>query len=111
MFYNVFSTFFLPYIASQITMFQIHCWRRTVHGNGLQLATLLSRVVTPYEGLFNPLKRLLTICRDYVAVKSKLKHPPRAYPGHLTSFPAREGGNLEFDELSLPGGGEFDHYS
>ena len=30
----------------------------------------------------------------YVPVKWKLKHPPRAYPGHLTSFPAREGGNL-----------------
>ena len=29
-----------------------------------------------------------------VPVKSKLQHPPRAYPGHLTSFPAREGGNL-----------------
>ena len=36
---------------------------RVSSGNGLQLATLLSRVVTPYEGLFNPLKRLLTICR------------------------------------------------
>ena len=29
-----------------------------------------------------------------VSVKSKLQHSPRAYPGHLTSFPAREGGNL-----------------
>ena len=37
-----------------------------------------------------------------VPVKSKLKHPPRAYPGHLTSFTAREGGN---DELGLPGAG------
>ena len=27
-----------------------------------------------------------------VSVKSKLQHPPRAYPGHLTSFPAREEG-------------------
>ena len=46
-----------------------------------------------------------------VPVKSKLKHPrPRAYPGHLTSFRAREGGR-EFDELSLPRGGAFDHYS
>ena len=27
-----------------------------------------------------------------VSVKSKLRHPPRAYPGHLTSFPAREEG-------------------
>ena len=35
-----------------------------------------------------------TTFRRYVPVKSKLKHPPRAYPGHLTSFPAREGGNL-----------------
>ena len=30
-----------------------------------------------------------------VPVKSKLQHPPhRAYPGHLTPFLAREGGNL-----------------
>ena len=27
-------------------------------------------------------------------MKSKVEHPPRAYPGHLTSFPAREGENL-----------------
>ena len=40
---------------------------------------------------------------DYVSVKSKLKHPPRAYPGHLTSFPAREGGNLM--NLVFPGAG------
>ena len=39
----------------------------------------------------------------YVSVKSKLKHPPRAYPGHLTSFPAREGGNLM--NLVFPGAG------
>ena len=38
-----------------------------------------------------------------VSVKSKLKHPPRAYPGHLTSFPAREGGNLM--NLVFPGWG------
>ena len=56
-----------------------------------------------------------------VPVKSKLKHPPpppRTYPGHLTSFPAREGGNLI--NLVFPGtgiwslligGGEFDRYS
>ena len=34
---------------------------------------------------------------SYVPVKSKLQHPPppfRAYPGHLTSFLAPEGGNL-----------------
>ena len=53
-----------------------------------------------------------------VSVKSKLKHsppPPPAYPGHLTSFPAREGGDLM--NLVFPGagnlitthrGGEFD---
>ena len=29
-----------------------------------------------------------------VSVKSKLQHPPRAYPEHLTPFLAREGGNL-----------------
>ena len=33
---------------------------------------------------------------------------PRAYPGHLTSFPAREGGNLI--NLVFPGRA-FDHYS
>ena len=44
-----------------------------------------------------------------------LNIPPRAYPGHLTSFPARVGGNLI--NLVFPGagiwslligGGEFD---
>ena len=30
----------------------------------------------------------------YVPVKSKLKHPPRAYPGHLTPVPVRKGGHL-----------------
>ena len=30
----------------------------------------------------------------YVPVKLKLQHPPWAYPGHLTPFLAREGGNL-----------------
>ena len=31
----------------------------------------------------------------YVPVKSKLQHPlPRAHPGHLRRFRAREGGNL-----------------
>ena len=34
--------------------------------------------------------------------------PPRACPGHLTSFPARKGGNLI--NLVFPGAG-FDHYS
>ena len=32
--------------------------------------------------------------RLYAPVKSTLKHPPQAYPGHLMSFAAREGGNL-----------------
>ena len=32
-------------------------------------------------------------CGHNVSVKSKLKLPPPP-PGHLTSFPAREGGNL-----------------
>ena len=39
-----------------------------------------------------------------------LNIPPPGITGHLTSFPAREGGR-EFDELSLPQGGAFDHYS
>ena len=43
------------------------------------------------------------ILDDNVSVKSKLKHPPWAYPGHLTSFPAREGGNLI--NLVFPGVG------
>ena len=30
----------------------------------------------------------------HLSVKSKLQHPPWAYPGHLTPFLAREGGNL-----------------
>ena len=34
--------------------------------------------------------------------------PPRAYPGHLMSFPAQEGGNLI--NLVFPGWA-FDHYS
>ena len=38
-----------------------------------------------------------------VPVKSKLKHSPRAYPGDLTPFPAREGGNLM--NLVFPGAG------
>ena len=41
--------------------------------------------------------------RFYVPVQSKLKHPPPAYPGHLTSFLAREGGNLI--NLVFPGAG------
>ena len=44
-------------------------------------------------------------CTTYVPVKLKLKHPPhpQAYPVHLTSFPAREGGNLI--NLVFPGAG------
>ena len=38
-----------------------------------------------------------------VPVKSKLKHPPGAYPGHLTSFAAREG--VKLMNLILPGAG------
>ena len=39
-------------------------------------------------------KERLVLLPTNVSVKSKLKHPPRAYPGHLASFAAREGGNL-----------------
>ena len=46
----------------------------------------------------------------YVPVKSKLKHAPRAYPGHLTSSRSCPGGR-EFNELSFPRGGAFDDYS
>ena len=35
---------------------------------------------------------------------------PLAYPGYLTSFAARARGR-EFDELILPWGRAFDHYS
>ena len=45
----------------------------------------------------------------YVPVNSKLKHPPRPYPGHLTSVPSREGGNLM--TLVFLEAGHFDHYS
>ena len=43
--------------------------------------------------------------RDTVMYQSNrsLNIPPRAYPGHLTSFPAREGGNLM--NLVFPGAG------
>ena len=51
----------------------------------------------------------------YAPVKSKLKHPPRAYPGYLTSSLVREGGNLMnlvFPEaghsITTHRGGEFD---
>ena len=44
--------------------------------------------------------------RTYVSLKSKLLHPPRAYPGHLTPLPSR--GRREFDYQSLPRGGEFE---
>ena len=43
--------------------------------------------VTAYDECFPKSKQF------YVSVKSKLQHPPpRAYPGHLTSFSAREEG-------------------
>ena len=49
-------------------------------------------------------KAKLLLKLNNVPVKSKLKHPPpRAYPGHLTSFPAREGGNLI--NVVFPGAG------
>ena len=51
-------------------------------------------------------QRMVMGTTSNVPVKSKLKHsppPPRAYPGHLTSFPAREGGNLM--NLVFPGAG------
>ena len=44
----------------------------------------------------------LFFCQFYAPIKSKLQHPPRANPGHLTIFCARGVGNL-----TLPGwGGE-----
>ena len=36
----------------------------------LQLTTLLSRVVIPYEGLFHPLRPLFTLWRDYSVIWS-----------------------------------------
>ena len=54
----------------------------------------------------------------YQSNRFNIPPPPRAFPGHLTSFPAREGGNLI--NLVFPGagiwslligGGEFDRYS
>ena len=52
------------------------------------------------EGLF--------ICDSNVSVKSKLKHlPPPPTGAYVVCCP----GGREFDELSLPQGGAFDHYS
>ena len=42
-------------------------------------------------------------CIMYQSNRSFNILPPRAYPGHLTSFPAREGGNLI--NLVFPGAG------
>ena len=44
-----------------------------------------------------------------VSVKSKLKHPPPVIPRAFDVFCCP--GGREFDELSLPRGGAFDHYS
>ena len=38
-------------------------------------------------------------------IEASTSPPPRAYPAHLTPFPAREGGNL----ITTHRGGEFDH--
>ena len=46
---------------------------------------------------------IFMLAYNYVPVKSKLKHSPLVYPGHLTSFPGREGGNLI--NLVFPGTG------
>ena len=50
--------------------------------------------------------RLPWHCKPHVMYQSNRSlniPPPRAYPGHLTSFPAREGGNLM--NLVFPGAG------
>ena len=50
------------------------------------------------------LQQAQTLLRAYVSVKSKLQHPPTpGIPRALTSFPAREGGNLI--NLVFPGVG------
>ena len=46
---------------------------------------------------------------NYVSVKSKLKHPPPGIPRAFDVFSCP--GGREFDKLSLPVGGAFDHYS
>ena len=46
--------------------------------------------------------------RTNVSVKSKLKHPPPGIPRAFDVFCCP--GGREFDELSLPRGGAFDHY-
>ena len=55
------------------------------------------------------LKDKVTWHKTSVSVKSKLKHPPWGIPLVFDVFTLA--GGREFDELSLPGGGAFDHYS
>ena len=54
-------------------------------------------------------KNLALVCISYVPVKSKLKHPPPGIPRAFDVFSCP--GGREFDELNLPAGGAFDHYS
>ena len=61
----------------------------SLHVNAGQFSTTARRVTSPTWDPPPPCKQALN-----VPVKSKLQHPRRAYPGHLTSFLAWEGGNL-----------------
>ena len=54
-----------------------------------------------WVGVCGPLPKTLTLFM-YQSNRS-FNIPPRAYPGHLTFFPAREGGNLI--NLVFPGAG------
>ena len=68
--------------------------------------SLVSKFVVPvpvWRSVTRPSETTLPGVVRYVSVKSKLQHPPRAYPGHLTSSPVLEGGNLI--NLVFPGAG------
>ena len=52
----------------------------------------------------NQLNNCRTLTLYISQIEASTPPPPRAYPGHLTPFPAREGGNL----ITTHRGGEFD---
>ena len=48
----------------------------------------------------------MSLFLNYVSVKSKLQHPPPGIPRAFDTFAVP--GRREFDDQSLPGGGEFE---
>lgn len=63
--------------------------------------------ITNFDGYTAELNTSISTCQCTSEIAA-LTPPPRAYPGHLTPFPAR---GRELDHLSHPGGGAFDHHS